>query len=105
LGDTRNKQKSAKGKPPRTRTSVNPSVDSRKLLPKPASRSGQVDITGIMPEDIRIDPDITEGHAKLRRKRQIRDYSTEILMNALASTGIAHPFCPNVSLAFNFTLR
>jgi hypothetical protein len=26
------------------------------------SDSGSIDVTGIVPEDIRIDPDITEGH-------------------------------------------
>jgi hypothetical protein len=35
-----------------------------KALPKPTgpSRSDWIDVTGIMPQDIRIDPNITEGH-------------------------------------------
>ena len=37
---------------------------SVKALPRPTrpTGSGWVDVTGIMPEGIRIDPDITEGH-------------------------------------------
>ncbi len=30
--------------------------------PQSGEASGRVDVTGIMPEGIRIDPDITEGH-------------------------------------------
>ncbi len=32
------------------------------LLHQPRDSPGSVDITGIIPEGIRIDPDITEGH-------------------------------------------
>jgi hypothetical protein len=44
---------------------------TRKALPKgkklsdsgqPEGYQGRVDITGIMPEDVRVDPEVTEGH-------------------------------------------
>lgn len=30
---------------------------------EPGISPGAVDVTGIVPEDVRVDPDITEGHA------------------------------------------
>jgi len=56
------------GDQPKASAGVSP---ASKALPKgiaqaetgqPGAGQGRIDVTGIVPEDIRIDPDITEGH-------------------------------------------
>ena len=58
----RKKEKSASGVVPPTADQSRPaSKASRKGAGEPGGGQGRVDVTGIMPEGIRVDPDITEG--------------------------------------------
>ena len=62
------KQEPAAVLPPLTSKPTRPALKAPPKGVKPADSGepgggqGRVDITGIMPEDIRIDPDLTEGH-------------------------------------------
>jgi hypothetical protein len=56
-------------KPPTPTVAVPPTGEMAKAVPEtktlpfqPGAESGRVDVTGIVPDDIHIDPDLTEGH-------------------------------------------
>ncbi len=43
---------------------------------QPRGGRGRVDLTGIIPENIHVDPDITEGAPGVRGERRLADHST-----------------------------
>jgi hypothetical protein len=65
-----------------------------KALPKPASGSpGRVDVTGVMPEGIRVDPDITEGHPGYEESGSSEIIPAERSGGGQASKGSASSGC------------
>lgn len=52
----------AAGKQPDHASENLPETVMRSNTGQPRSGEGRIDVTGIMPEGIRVDPDITEGH-------------------------------------------
>jgi hypothetical protein len=47
---------------PRKKSKPDTKRNPKRDTGRPGAAQGRVDVTGIMPEGIRIDPDITEGH-------------------------------------------
>jgi hypothetical protein len=90
-GTRANKGKKQGASGARSRTTAEDKRPAEKALPKPTGQPGEgqgrVDVTGIVPEGIRVDPDVTEGHPGYEESGDSEIIPTERLIKGGASEG------------------